>query len=74
MTNKEKILRVLKSVLNQKDVNETTSQFNTDQWDSLKHLTLIVELEREFDIEFEPNEIEEMTDFNRIEEYIKGKI
>tara|TARA_B100001059_G_C17708585_1_gene514173 strand:+ start:578 stop:802 length:225 start_codon:yes stop_codon:yes gene_type:complete len=74
MNNKKRIFKVLKSALNEKNVNETTSQINTIQWDSLKHLSLIVELEMEFNIEFEPEEISEMTDYTKIEQFINAKL
>ena len=50
------------------------TQKNTNQWDSLKHLSLVVELEIEFNIEFEPDEIAKMIDYTKIEEYINKKI
>ena len=74
MNNKKRIFKVLKSALNEKNVDETTSQKNRNQWDSLKHLSLVVELEIEFNIEFEPDEIAKMIDYTKIEEYINKKI
>ena len=74
MNNKKRIFKVLKSALNKKNVDETTSQKNTNKWDSLKHLSLVVELEIEFNIEFEPDEIAKMIDYTKIEEYINKKI
>jgi acyl carrier protein len=74
MNNKKRIFKVLKSALHEKNVDETTSQKNTNQWDSLKHLSLVVELEIEFNIEFEPDEIAKMIDYTKIEEYINKKI
>jgi acyl carrier protein len=74
MNNKKRIFKVMKSALNEKNVDVTTSQKNTNQWDSLKHLSLVVELEIEFNIEFEPDEIAKMTDYTKIEEYINEKI
>ena len=74
MNNKKRIIKILKSALNEKRVDENTSQKNTNQWDSLKHLSLVVELETEFNIEFEPDEIAKMIDYTKIEEYINEKI
>ena len=74
MNNKKRIFKVLKSAFNKKNVDETTSQKNTNQLDSLKHLSLVVELEIEFNIEFEPDEIAKMIDYTKIEEYINKKI
>tara|TARA_Y100001958_G_C21234723_1_gene560914 strand:+ start:2166 stop:2390 length:225 start_codon:yes stop_codon:yes gene_type:complete len=74
MNIKKRIIKILKSTLNEENIDETISQKNSSKWDSLKHLTIIVEIETEFDIEFEPDEIENMTDYSKIEQYINAKI
>tara|TARA_X000001036_G_C20662168_1_gene799346 strand:+ start:1118 stop:1342 length:225 start_codon:yes stop_codon:yes gene_type:complete len=74
MNIKERIFKVLKSALNKDHVDETTSQNNTHQWDSLKHLSIIIELETEFNVEFEPEEITKMTDYPNIEKSVNSKI
>lgn len=42
-------------------------------WDSLNHLNLIVVLEEKYDVSFEPEEIEQMTNINKIVEMIQIK-
>lgn len=58
---KEVISKVLKT-----EVNDSTSQDNCSEWDSLKHLNLIIELEHEFDISIEPDEIAQMKNITSI--------
>lgn len=70
---KEKILKIVEQVLNTK-VDENTSQKNCSEWDSLRHLNLIIELEMEFDISFEPEEIAKLTNVQIIESLIKEKL
>lgn len=70
---KEKILKVVSQVL-KTEVDENTSQKNCSQWDSLHHLNLIIELEMEFDVSFEPEEIASMKSVAIIEEMIMSKI
>ena len=53
----EKIIEILKEVLEDQSVNIETSQDNNNNWDSLRHLNLVVELESEFDYSFEPDQI-----------------
>jgi acyl carrier protein len=67
------ILEILKRVFNLDTVDETCSQSTCDKWDSLNHLNLIVELEDEFDMEFEPEEIAEMKSFDAVKKMIKSK-
>ena len=70
---KEKILKIISQVL-KTEVDENASQKTISQWDSLHHLNLIIELEVEFDVSFEPEEIAEMKSFSKIEELIESKI
>ena len=49
-------------------VNEKTNQKNLSEWDSLRHLNLIVALEDEFEVSFEPEQIAIMTSFATIME------
>jgi acyl carrier protein len=49
-------------------INEDTSQKNLSEWDSLRHLNLMVALEDEFEVSFEPEQIAVMTSFATIME------
>ncbi|MDL1914031.1 MAG: acyl carrier protein [Bergeyella sp.] len=53
---------------------EEIYQENIENWDSLRHLNLIVELEDRFDVSYEPEEISEMTSLDKIMEVTKSKI
>ncbi len=70
---KERIKEVLATVLKQ-EVDDTTSQTNCSDWDSLRHLNIIVELEMAFDISFEPEEMGEMKSVSDIERLVKRKL
>lgn len=69
----EKILSILKDVLNNSEVNTSSNQENCENWDSLNHLNLIVALEEAFEIEFEPEEIALMNSFSKIKEVLETK-
>ena len=56
----QKVICVLKEVLEDDNVTIETSRENNSAWDSLRHLNLVVELESEFDYSFEPDEISRM--------------
>ena len=74
MNLEDKILEIMREVFELEEVSTDASQKNCERWDSLHHLNLASELEEAFDIELEPEEIAEMTDFNRVVDMIKSKI
>lgn len=67
----EKILNVLKQVLELNSVDKSCSQANCEKWDSLKHLELVVEIESEFEVELEPEEIAKMKNFENIKKVLQ---
>lgn len=62
----EKVLEILKNLFELDTVDETCSQETCEKWDSMGQLNLVAELEMEFDISLEPEEIGEMKSFNDI--------
>ncbi len=74
MNLEERILGIMREVFDMEAVPTDVSQKNCDRWDSLRHLTLASELEDAFDIELEPEEIAEMTDFARVIDMIQSKL
>ncbi|UKB80686.1 acyl carrier protein [Chryseobacterium sp. MEBOG07] len=68
----EKVKEIMAGVfeVNVNELPENINQENFEDWTSIKHLTLIVEIEEEFDKAFEPEEISEMTSLSKIIEYI----
>ena len=64
---KERIKEVLKRVFELDEVSDDISQSNFVKWDSLNHLNLVVELEDEFGVSFEPEDIAEMKSLEGIE-------
>jgi len=74
MNLEEKILKIMRETFETDDVTASSSQKNCERWDSLRHLTLASELEDAFDIELEPEEIAEMTDFSRVVAMIQSKL
>lgn len=59
----QKVIEIIQKVVNidlkEFDKNEINPN-NISTWDSLAHLSLIMILEEEFNIDIEPNEINEM--------------
>lgn len=69
----EKVLEILKNVFELDTVDETCSQKTCEKWDSMGVLNLVVELESEFDVSLEPEEIGEMKSYSDIVRILKSK-
>ena len=70
----EKVVEIMKDVLEVGVISTDISQENCENWNSLRHLNLVSELEDEFDVEFEPEEIADMKSFEKILEIIQSKV
>ena len=69
-----RVLEIMRSVFQTESVDEMCSQQNCERWDSMNHLNLIVELEMEFGVSFEPEEIAKMRNFNEVVQIVKSKM
>ena len=69
----QRILDVLKNTFELDSVDTTCSQETCEKWDSMGQLNLVVELETEFDVSLEPEEIGEMKSYNDIVRILKSK-
>jgi acyl carrier protein len=54
-------------------LNADSGKENLEQWDSLKHLHLILELEEQLNVRFNSEEIEQMTNVNRVIAVLREK-
>lgn len=54
-------------------INESTTMESVDTWDSLRHMELVVAIERRFSVEFEAEEALEMTSIEGIKRILSGK-
>ena len=54
------------------DAPKAINKTDTEVWDSLKHIELILELEDEFNLEIDDNTSLKITDFNSCLEIVKG--
>lgn len=70
----DKILKILRTVLDDQEVDVTCSQENCEAWDSMHHLNLCFELEGELGIMFEPEEMAEMKSYDDIVKVVARKL
>lgn len=70
------IRRVLADVFEMplEDIDKNSTQDNIAAWDSLKHLSLVVSLEEEFNIVFPIEEIGNLISFSLIEVVVKEQL
>ena len=71
----EKINDIIKNILNvnNEDITKDLGIHDVDNWDSLTHMSLIVEIENNFNIELSGDEISEMISFGKIREILNSK-
>lgn len=69
----EKVLEIVRNVLEDENVDVSTSQANNAKWDSLAQLNLMVELESEFGLSLEPEEISSIKSVKDIIEIVNSK-
>ena len=64
----EKIKKIMASLfnINENEISEKTAFNSVKKWDSLKHMELIIALEKEFKIKFDSHEIPTMINFKII--------
>ena len=70
----ERILEILKNTFELDTVDKTCSQENCEKWDSLRQLDLVIELESEFDIAFDPEEIADMRSYADVVRIVSLKL
>ena len=55
-------------------VGPDSSPETIDTWDSVHHLNLVLALEQEFNLQFEPEEIDQMKDIQHILDILGSKV
>ncbi len=65
---KDKVLQLISQIMDTDiaTLNEKSSSKNVDNWDSLRHMNLIVAIEEEFKIELSDEQIVEMISYKKI--------
>lgn len=70
----ERILEIMRIVFETNDVNVNSTQENCSAWDSMAQLNLALELEEEFGISLEPEEISKMKSFDEIKNIVEKNL
>lgn len=67
----EKVMAILKDVLEDNSIDASCSQANCEKWDSMAQLNIIAELESEFNIDISIEEIAVIKSFKDIIEVLR---
>ncbi len=72
----ERLNKVFRDVFDDEDivVTDTTTSDDIEDWDSLEHINLIVEVEHEFGIKFNMNEVTTMKNVGDMVNIIQSRI
>ncbi len=72
----DKFFAILSSLLNvsRDRLSRESSRVTLQQWDSLKHMHLVLALEEEFGIEFDDNEVSNLASAAALLDSITGKL
>lgn len=72
---RKEIITIMSDVfeLNLLEFEGDIKQEDIENWDSLSHLTLVVELEEYFSVSFEPEDISEMNSLEKIQVILQKK-
>jgi acyl carrier protein len=55
-------------------ISADSSPESIESWDSVHHLNLVLALEQEFNLQFEPEEIDQMKDIQHILDILGSKV
>lgn len=72
----DRVRRIAADVLEvpQEKIRADSSSENVETWDSVHHLNLVLALEQEFNLQFEPEEIDEMNNVEHILAVLERKL
>lgn len=72
----KKIIFIMATIFNIDidSISENAAPDTLEEWDSLKHMTLIVALEQEFNIRFTDDEVTDLLNLELIKQIISSKI
>jgi|APSaa5957512535_1039671.scaffolds.fasta_scaffold44353_3 acyl carrier protein len=73
---KERVLSIIGTILemNEKDIPDDAAPGVIEKWDSLRHMSLILALEQEFEIRFTDDEMTELLNFKLIVDIVSERL
>ncbi len=69
----QKVIRLLKEIFENVEIAADSSQESIEAWDSMHQLRIAFEIESEFNVSLEPEEIEDLKSVSNIIAILKSK-
>jgi acyl carrier protein len=69
----EKLIKLINNILNC-DVTIDSDKNNTNNWDSLNHIKIIIDIKEEFNVDIPFNDIDRLTSVKSIVTYLSKKL
>ena len=72
----EKVRRIFWDVFDDEtlDINDSTNSSDIEDWDSLEHISLVVSMEKEFDLKFDLKEVNKLANVGEMVDLIASKL
>ena len=71
-TDIDKLRDIFKKILNQNDKIFNNLELGTKTWDSLKHIQLILSIEKKFNVKIKTSEVFKLSSYNKILKFLEG--
>lgn len=71
---KDKVVKIFKTLFPSQIIDSRLSKENCDEWDSINHLNLMFQLESEFNINIEPDDMMMISDIESTLELVQKKL
>ena len=72
----EIVRRIFRDVFDDEnlEVNDSTNSSDIEDWDSLEHITLVVSMEKEFNLKFDLKEVNKLANVGEMVDLIASKL
>ncbi|MCR5590425.1 MAG: acyl carrier protein [Lachnospiraceae bacterium] len=72
----EKVREIFREVFDDETlaVNDSTNSSDIEDWDSLEHITLVVSMEKEFNMKFDLKEVNKLANVGEMVDLIASKL
>lgn len=72
----EKVNEIFREVFDDEDlvITDSTNSDDIEDWDSLEHISLIISMEKEFNLKFDIKEVNKLENVGQMVDMIKDKL
>lgn len=72
----DKVTQIFRDVFDDEEliITDSTNSDDIEDWDSLEHISLIISMEKEFDMKFDIKEVNKLENVGQMVDMIKAKM